>query len=70
MHRENNIALSIVIPVFNEINFLSKLFEHIKHYFNNKKTEIIFVDDGSNDGSSEILNELKDKKDYHFFFNL
>ena len=70
MHRENNIALSIVIPVFNEINFLSKLFEHIKYYFNNEKTEIIFVDDGSNDGSSEILNELKDKKDYHFFFKL
>ena len=70
MHRENNTALSIVIPVFNEINFLSKLFEQIKYYFDNEKIEIIFVDDGSNDGSSEILNELKDKKDYHFFFKL
>ena len=59
MHHENSTTLSIVIPVFNEVNFLNDLFEQIKRYFNNKNTEIVIVDDGSNDGSSDLLAELK-----------
>tara|TARA_B100001057_G_scaffold265564_1_gene265760 strand:- start:2253 stop:3284 length:1032 start_codon:yes stop_codon:yes gene_type:complete len=70
MLQENKIALSIVIPVFNEINFLSKLFEQIKFYFNKENIEIIFVDDGSTDGSSNVLNDLKKKKGYKFLFKL
>ena len=49
MPQENSKTLSIVIPVFNEINFLEELFKQIKNFFNNDYTEIIFVDDGSND---------------------
>ena len=34
MPQENKKILSIVIPVFNEISFLSKLFAEINLYFN------------------------------------
>ena len=68
MHQENNIKLSIIIPVFNEKNFLIKLFQEIKLYFDDPKNEVIFIDDGSTDGSTKILKELKEKKDYKFFF--
>ncbi len=70
MHHENSKSLSIVIPVFNEINFLSRLFEQIKKYFNDKYIEVIFVDDGSTDGSSNLLEELKLKNNYNFLFKL
>ena len=70
MRQENKINLSIVIPVFNEKNFLIKLFEEIKIFFNDPKNEIIFIDDGSTDGSTNILNELKEKKNYKFLLKL
>ena len=70
MPQENSKTLSIVIPVFNEVNFLNDLFEQIKRYFNNKYTEIIIVDDGSNDGSSNLLEELKKKNNYKFSFKI
>ena len=70
MPQENKKILSIVIPVYNEINFLNNLFDQLKLYFNNEDTEIIIVDDGSTDGSSETLKILKEKKEYKFFFKL
>ena len=70
MHQENKIDLSVIIPVFNEKNFLTKLFEEIKNYFNDSKNEVIFVDDGSTDGSTNILKGLKEKKNYKFLFKL
>ena len=70
MPLENSKLLSIIIPVYNEINFLVKLFEQLKLYFNSKKIEIIFVDDGSTDGSTKILKGLQEKEDYQFFFKL
>ena len=70
MHQENKIDLSVIIPVFNEKNFLTKLFGEIKNYFNDSKNEVIFVDDGSTDGSTNILKELKEKKNYKFLFKL
>ncbi len=70
MPQENSRVLSIVIPIFNEITFLKKLFDQIKLYFNKENIEIIFVDDGSTDGSSKLLNELKKKNNYKFQFKL
>ena len=70
MRQESSIELSIVIPVFNEKNFIYRLHEQIKNYFNEDKFEIIYIDDGSTDGSSEILNEIKNKSNYNFDFKL
>ncbi len=70
MHQENKINLSIIIPVFNEKTFLIKLFDEIKLFFNDSKNEIIFIDDGSTDGSTNILKELKEKKNYKFLLKL
>ncbi len=70
MLQENKKTLSIVIPVFNESNFLCKLFDDIKNHFNKENIEVIIVDDGSTDGSTEILNDLKKKQDYKFLFEI
>jgi len=70
MLQENNKSLSIVIPVFNEVNFLNELFQQIKKFFNNNNTEIIVVDDGSIDGSSNLLSELKKNNNYKFSFKI
>ena len=70
MPQENSKILSIVIPVFNEINFINKLFEQIESYFNKENIEIIVVDDGSTDGSSKLLAELKANNNYNFSFKI
>ena len=70
MPQENSKILSIIIPVFNEINYVNKLFDQIKIYFDKDNVEIIIVDDGSNDGSFKILSEIKEKKTYKFSFKL
>ncbi len=70
MLQENSKILSIIIPVFNEINYVNKLFDQIKIYFDKDNVEIIIVDDGSNDGSFKILSEIKEKKTYKFSFKL
>ena len=70
MLQENKKKLSIVIPVFNEERFIAKLFDELKYYFNDKKIEIIVIDDGSTDKSFIYLKKLKEQDDYKFSFNL
>ena len=70
MPLENNKELSIVIPVYNEVNFLHRLFNQIKLYFDQPNIEVLFIDDGSTDGSSIVLKELKEKQEYKFYFKL
>ena len=70
MLQENSKILSIIIPVFNEVEFLNELFQQLKLYFNEKNIEIIVVDDGSTDGSSSLLKKIKQKDDYQFIFKL
>ncbi|MEJ2543672.1 MAG: glycosyltransferase family 2 protein [Calditrichaceae bacterium] len=57
--------ISIVIPLLNEVDSLNELtdrvVEHLKKL--NKNFEIIFIDDGSDDGSFEKLLEIKNKLD-------
>lgn len=52
-------VLSIVVPTYNEEANIAKLHERIKGVLEGKvKYEIVFVDDGSTDGSYGILKEL------------
>jgi len=52
--------ISIVIPVYNEKEYLPEVYQQLLSVFSdiNKEYEIIFVDDGSFDGSSDILKGL------------
>ncbi len=55
---DNNIDLSVVIPVYNYVNIIE---ENIKSILNQKtkyRYEIILVDDGSTDGASEICDRF------------
>ena len=53
--------ISIVIPLYNERESLTELHTWIKRVTEEKKLnyEIIFVDDGSNDGSWQVIEELQ-----------
>jgi len=50
---------SIVIPIYNESNNITKLSNLIKKYLKNKKYEVIFVDDNSKDQTQNELKKLK-----------
>ena len=55
--------LSIVIPVYNEVDSISRLYQEIIQSVKINEYEIIFIDDGSTDGSSEKIQGLiKDSK--------
>lgn len=47
-----NIELSIILPVYNVENYLEKAIETIVEQ-SLQKTEVIFVNDGSTDGSEK-----------------
>ena len=51
--------LSIIVPVYNEVRTLRELIEKVNKVDINK--EIILVDDGSTDGSKEILKEYENE---------
>jgi len=55
--------LSIVIPLFNEEESLPELCDWINRVLtsNSLSYELILVDDGSNDGSWEVIEKLKEK---------
>ena len=49
-------SLSILIPVFNEEESLQVLFDELKRDFeNNQSIEVIFINDGSSDGSQKLI---------------
>ncbi len=56
-------SISVIIPLYNEKNSLVELYgELVQELFSySSDCEIIFVDDGSTDGSFEILKELQGK---------
>ena len=61
MNVKNNVDLSIIIPVFNEEHNVPELYERLIDELGKKirvKYEIIFVDDGSRDGSWSIVEGL------------
>jgi glycosyltransferase involved in cell wall biosynthesis len=61
--REKNTDVSVVIPVYNEKENTSLLYRDLKTVLNGLKCryEILFVDDGSTDGTREVLRDLSKK---------
>lgn len=59
--------LSIVIPAFNEAQRLPSYLREIQTYFRTQgreeQIEVIVVDDGSHDGTSTLVESLRDKDD-------
>jgi dolichol-phosphate mannosyltransferase len=58
---KNQTAVSIVIPFFNENEGIAILLKSIEEYYCQRKFDfdIIFVDDGSKDGTSDIIKNVK-----------
>ena len=59
------IKLTIIIPVYNEIKTIEKLIKKILKI--NIKKQLIIVDDGSSDGTEQILKKYKSKIDKLIF---
>ncbi len=56
---EPQLALSVVLPLFNERENLAPLFAELRAALGTRRYEIIAVDDGSTDGSLEELSRLR-----------
>jgi len=56
--------LSIIVPVYNEMNTLPKMLKTLDKVNLPVEKEMILVDDGSEDGSRELLKKLAKKKKY------
>ena len=66
MKKDQNPVLSVVAPVFNEVESLEEFTRQISGVMLNLKEdwELVMVDDGSTDGSSDLIRSLA-SKDYH-----
>ncbi len=53
--------LSIIIPVFNEKSTIEKVLQNLEDVDLGVEKEIIIIDDGSSDGTREILKKYKNK---------
>jgi len=60
------VEFTIIVPVFNEKENLSRLEVELMKFINSSKykTKILVVDDGSNDGSKEIIKGLCKKNNF------
>lgn len=54
--KSEQIELSVIVPVFNLEKMVGKCLDSILCQMNESTTEIIIINDGSTDGSSEIIN--------------
>lgn len=60
---KSNIDISVVVPLYNEVESLPELHAWIQKVMlaNNFSYEVVFVDDGSKDGSWNVVEELHSK---------
>lgn len=59
----NKPRLSIIVPVLNEIDFISDFISHLENVLSSTQ-EIIFVDGYSSDGTWELLQTQKKENTY------
>ena len=68
--KDNKVSLkySIIVPIYNEKDSIVKLHKGLKNTLDtlNKSYEIIFIDDGSNDSSFELMKKLDPLKIIRF----
>ena len=62
--------LSILIPEFNEIRYLDLFTKNLKKSFKNENVEYIFINDGSDDGSTEWLKNYINSNKNDILINL
>lgn len=63
-------TISILIPVYNEVRFLEQILEKVESVdFCGLQRQIILVDDGSTDGTRELLAKLKESGKYLIDFH-
>ena len=71
MNQNNSVEISVVAPVFNEINNLDEFIKRTEAVLNTiqKTYEIILIDDFSTDGTREkILDLCKKNKNFKSIF--
>src|SRR5438552_18108505 len=54
--QQSDLLLSVIVPVFNERRTLRRVLEHVRAVPIRK--QIIVVDDGSSDGTTDVIREL------------
>ena len=57
------VTYSIVVPIYNEVDNLSELYRRIKEVMDSTEAEweLVLVDDGCTDGSTDVIRELAEK---------
>jgi glycosyltransferase involved in cell wall biosynthesis len=60
------VAFTIIIPIYNELNYLPLLFFEISQIVNYNVNQIILVDNNSTDGSLEYLKKFKEISQINF----
>jgi glycosyltransferase involved in cell wall biosynthesis len=65
MTPQKHLDLSVTAPVYNEVENVERLVDRVREVLDplGKSYEIVLVDDGSTDGSAELLDKLADKHD-------
>lgn len=75
--------LSVIMPVYNEISTIQEIIEQVRavdlrvriwaNHANEQEIkverELVIVDDGSNDGTREVLEQYRDQSDIHIIFH-
>ncbi len=59
-------SLSLIIPIYNEAENLADFLRALDHHEFGLKTELVMVDDGSTDGSAEIIRHFTFRRRYVF----
>ena len=54
--------ISVVLPAFNERNTIREIVDRVRKQLGDRAHEIIIVDDGSTDGTREVLSTLEDAR--------